>query len=169
MWRQKSRELWLKAEDRNSRFFHASTFTNRRRIFIPTIKDDCGNWMASRQDIGKCLTDHFEALFQTEEVEHCSVLDSLIHPVISFHENNCFMAIPSGEKIFVVVRNMHPIKASGPDGMSAIFYQKYWCTIRVDVIQLVQNAFGSGIIPSSINDTAIVLIPKVRQVIAFKH
>lgn len=79
------------------------------------------------------------------------------------------MAIPSGEKIFVVVRNMHPIKASGPDGMSAIFYQKYWCTIRVDVIQLVQNAFGSGIIPSSINDTAIVLIPKVRQVIAFKH
>lgn len=29
IWRQKSRELWLVAEDRNSKFFHESTIANR--------------------------------------------------------------------------------------------------------------------------------------------
>lgn len=89
--------------------------------------------------------------------------------MISDHENNWFMAIPSREEIHGVVRSMYPTKASGPDDMSAIFFQKYWDTVGQDVIQLVQNAFVSGVIPKSVNDTAIVLISKVTHFTSFKH
>lgn len=42
MWRQKSRELWLTIGDKNSKFFHATTITNRRKLFIPALKDGNG-------------------------------------------------------------------------------------------------------------------------------
>lgn len=169
LWRQKSRELWLKEGDKNSKFFHASTISNMRRIFIPAIKDDGGNWKVSRHDIGKCLTDQFELLFRFDNVEQCPHLDDFIQPVISEHENEMFLAIPSCEEVFEVVRKMNPIKSPGPDGLPARFFQKYWCTVGRDVVQLVQNAFCYGIIPRSVNDTSIVLIPKVLHVSVFKH
>lgn len=169
LWRQKSRELWLKEGDKNSKFFHASTISNMRRIFIPAIKDDGGNWKVSRHDIGKCFTDQFELLFRFDNVEQCPHLDDFIQPVISEHENEMFLAIPSCEEVFEVVRKMNPIKSPGPDGLPARFFQKYWCTVGRDVVQLVQNAFCYGIIPRSVNDTSIVLIPKVLHVSVFKH
>lgn len=42
LWIQKSKELWLRAGDRNSKFFHASTLFNRRRTFIAALKNDGG-------------------------------------------------------------------------------------------------------------------------------
>ena len=33
-WRQKSRELWLKKGDKNTRFFHKMANAHRRRIFF---------------------------------------------------------------------------------------------------------------------------------------
>ena len=44
-WKQKSRELWLKEGDRNSRFFHLSTVIRRRSNRINEIKMEDGTWI----------------------------------------------------------------------------------------------------------------------------
>lgn len=59
VWRQKSRELWLTAGDRNSQFFHASTIDKRRKNSIVALKDDSGLWLESRSDIGTYLAFKF--------------------------------------------------------------------------------------------------------------
>ena len=58
---------------------------------------------------------------------------------------------------------MHPTKALGPDGMSPIFYQKYWDVVDYDVVNCVLGALNSGLLPCSLNETFICLIPKVAS------
>uniref|UniRef100_A0A803P3L4 Reverse transcriptase domain-containing protein n=1 Tax=Cannabis sativa TaxID=3483 RepID=A0A803P3L4_CANSA len=51
IWRQKSRETWLKLGDQNSMFFHASTIIRRRRNKITAIKDRNGEWFEMLQEL----------------------------------------------------------------------------------------------------------------------
>jgi hypothetical protein len=64
------------------------------------------------------------------------------------------------QEISDVLFQMGPLKAPGPDGFPARFFQRHWETLRDDVIHAVRKFFSNGIMPPGINDTAIVLIPK---------
>uniref|UniRef100_A0A2N9IMG3 CCHC-type domain-containing protein n=1 Tax=Fagus sylvatica TaxID=28930 RepID=A0A2N9IMG3_FAGSY len=58
-WRQKSRELWLKEGDRNSKFFHLSTIVRRRRNQITEIQLEDESWIHSRDNIADYFAHHF--------------------------------------------------------------------------------------------------------------
>lgn len=47
LWKQKSRELWLKEGNRNTKFFHLYTIIHRRQNKIDAIKQDDGTWVTS--------------------------------------------------------------------------------------------------------------------------
>jgi hypothetical protein len=53
-----------------------------------------------------------------------------------------------------------PLKAPGPDGFPARFFQRNWGIIKEEVIRAVKHFFETGIIPDGVNETIIVLIPK---------
>ncbi|KAL0012182.1 hypothetical protein SO802_007290 [Lithocarpus litseifolius] len=57
---------------------------------------------------------------------------------------------------------MHPKKAPGPDGMSAIFFQKYWDVVGNDISSMVLNVLNSNMSLAEINKTNISLIPKTK-------
>ena len=67
------------------------------------------------------------------------------------------------EEMWMALKQMHPTKASGPDGMSPIFYQTYWDIVGPLVTSCVLLALNSGIIPNEINKTFICLIPKTKN------
>lgn len=53
------------------------------------------------------------------------------------------------------------LKAPGSDGMTSLFYKKYWETVGADVTREVLLFLNGGDLPSEWNQTVIVLIPKV--------
>ena len=57
---------------------------------------------------------------------------------------------------------MHPTKALGSDGMSAIFFQKYWDVVGNDITCMVLNVLNSEISIADVNRTNITLIPKIN-------
>lgn len=56
-----------------------------------------------------------------------------------------------------------PIKAPGPDGFPARFFQRNWEVLKEDITAAVLEFFSTGYMPPGVNDTAIALIPKVSS------
>ena len=58
---------------------------------------------------------------------------------------------------------MHPEKALGPDGMTALFFQHSWHIIKRDLVDLVNNFLVTGEMDSRLNITNICMIPKTER------
>ena len=49
-----------------------------------------------------------------------------------------------------------PLKAPGPDGFPARFFQRNWEVLREEVIGAVRNFFDEGVMPEGVNNTSSV-------------
>ena len=58
---------------------------------------------------------------------------------------------------------MGPMKAPGPDGFPAIFYQKHWDLLEQDICEAVRGFLTGSDIPEGFCDSILVLIPKVNN------
>ena len=82
---------------------------------------------------------------------------------VTLEMNNMLTKPYQAEEVFTVLQQMHPSKARGPDGMSVLFFQKYWHIVGSHVTVAVLSCLNSGHILKSSNFTHIVLIPKVKN------
>ncbi|XP_073151932.1 uncharacterized protein [Henckelia pumila] len=69
----------------------------------------------------------------------------------------------SMEEIKKSLFDMAPLKAPGPDGFHAAFYQHSWALVNKSLCALVFKYLDTGIIPEGVNDTLLTLIPKVTS------
>lgn len=58
---------------------------------------------------------------------------------------------------------MAPLKSPGPDGLSAILFQKYWHVIGADIITCVLDFINLHRLPLALNYTFTVLVPKISK------
>ena len=61
------------------------------------------------------------------------------------------------------LKQMHPTKALGPDGMFSIFYQKYWDIVGTEITICALNSLNFCVMPIGLNETYICFIPKVKS------
>ena len=69
----------------------------------------------------------------------------------------------STEEVKAALFQMFPTKAPGPDGFPAHFYQRHWELCGEEVTAAVLRIVRGEETPESINDTILVLIPKVTN------
>ena len=60
-WRQKSKEIWLKEEDRNTRFFHQMASAHRKRNQLTRVKVN-GRWLTKKSEIKAKVSKAFQGL-----------------------------------------------------------------------------------------------------------
>ena len=65
------------------------------------------------------------------------------------------------EEVERALKQMHLTKSPGPDGMSAIFFQRYWDVDGSDVTRMVLNVLNSNMSMFEINKTYITLSQKI--------
>ena len=64
---------------------------------------------------------------------------------------------------------MHPLKASGPDGLPGLFFKKYWPIVGDQMEVAIQSFFRDGWLLKNSNHTFITLIPKRQGACNFNH
>jgi hypothetical protein len=169
MWRQKSRETWLREGDKNSKFFHLSTVIRRRRNAINIIKSDGGEWITEKKRIREHFQAKFIEHFSEEEVEFPPNLEGLVPHSITTEENEELYRIPTPQEIKKALFDMPTLKTLGPDGFPVLFYKKYWDIVGNNVIKAVLNFFQDGRLLPEVNNSSIVLIPKIPNPTSVNH
>jgi hypothetical protein len=160
MWLQRSRIAWLKEGDRNTSYFHRQAVWRARKNRIRKLRDGAGNWHDTPQVMKHMVTDFFSNLYAADPGVLPDELLELTETKISEEINLELCKEFTEEEISDALFQMGPLKAPGPDGFPARFFQRHWEILKEDVIRAVQLFFTNGVMPQGVNDTAIVLIPK---------
>ncbi|KAL5548854.1 hypothetical protein UlMin_004085 [Ulmus minor] len=136
-WRQRSKDLWLKCGDRNSKFFHQKASARKSKNSITGLVDINENWCDEEEDS----------------------IERKVTPQLNEQLEQAFVA----EDVKTEVFQMAPTKSPGADGMSAIFYQKFWPIVGEEITAACLGFANGGLPLGSINETIITLLPKIKN------
>jgi len=106
--------------------------------------------------------DLYHELFSSKESEKYIMVD-IILKIITEEDNRWLNREVSLEEVKEAVFSLGASKAPGPDGLNGMFYQKSWEIVKWDILGVVNEFFQSGQFPEPINETLIVVIPKIEN------
>ncbi|GMY05786.1 hypothetical protein FCV25MIE_01025 [Fagus crenata] len=144
MWRQRSRNNWLRCGDRNTRFFHHSASQRRRQNFIECLQDNNGVIQTGDSGVAAIFLQYFQDLFKTTGPINLAPILSGVSCVVTKEMNETLGKDFTAAEVAFALKQMTPTSAPGPDGMPPLFYQTFWDSI-------------------AINHTYITLIPKTQS------
>ncbi|XP_050385675.1 uncharacterized protein LOC126802153 isoform X3 [Argentina anserina] len=131
-WAQKAKVNWLSLGDMNTRFFQTHANIRRKSNYIFKIMDNTGNWATSEQDIADVLVHEFKKQFHLDCVliilEHC--IDDI--------DNELLLKQITDDEIWEAVNAIGALKAPGPDGLHASFYQNCWTEVKDTVVPMIK-------------------------------
>ena len=162
MWNQRSRALWIKYDDRNTKFFHATANNRQRKNRIEGISDLEGRWKEGGEEVEDVILNYFTEIYSTTFPTEFEASLGAVDRRVSEAMNAELLKEFKEEEVLQALMQMHPTKSPDPDGMSSIFYQKYWDVVGPQVVQCVIHTLRIGIMPQGVNDTYICLTPKFK-------
>lgn len=158
--RQRAKKDWIKEGDRNTYFFHQAAIKRRRKNIIASII--CNNsFITNPDDIAQVFIDYFSDLFSANRTDR----QNSYFPDIDSSQVIDWQ-VPDEEEIWQIINGMRKNASPGPDGLNAAFYRSAWSWIKDDLMALIQDFYQTGNIPSDLNKTNIVLIPKKNRPIS---
>ena len=157
-WRQRSRQLWLKEGDANTRFFHLVANERRRMNKITRIR--VGTQQHSGpQATGRAVADHFWVMIRRGAPSRWRWLgrgasqltpeqrDSLVRP-FTVEEVQSARARLNGEG------------DPGPDGLPILFYKEFWALVKGDVMATSEELRSPQANMEKINKSYLFMLPK---------
>ena len=121
--------------------------------------------MENLEEVVEVASAYFDNLFHAgvgDQMEEClyavqSKITDEMHEVLSSEY--------TAKEVKVALFQMGPTKAPGPDGINALFYQKFWHVVGNTVVLAMLDFLNNGNMLPKINHTNILLIPKNRNLV----
>ena len=157
-WFTRERANDLRDGDKNTTYFHQKASQRKHYNAISGLFDDNNIWRDKEEDLEELVSSYLSTLFSTESTTNLEqALEGLGTPVTE-EMNTMLNTEPTSEEIKNALFQMHPNKAPGPDGMHALFFQKFWHIVGNDIIVFVRNWWRGSVGLKEVNKTCVVLI-----------
>ena len=155
----------MREGDKNTKFFHSKATTRKRKNRIGGILDENNRWNEEPEDIERIFCDYYDNLFTSNKPSQSQMENALKDlPCKVTEEMNAQLNQPYTEAdITEALSQMHPIKAPGPDGLPAAFFQKHWKSVSQGVITTCLQVLNNRGNLTPLNHTYIALIPKAEK------
>ena len=163
MWKQRSRNNYLKEGDRNTSFFQTKASNGKQWNWIQGLEDENGLWQEGLDEIEHVATQYFSTIFTSSQPGEMKELLNAISPLVTDAMNQLLARDFQASKVAQALQLMHPHTALRQDRLPPLFYQKFWSFTGTCVTQATLGFLNHGIVPPNYNDTQIVLIPKVQN------
>lgn len=131
-WRQRSRTLWLKQGDKNTKFFHKMANAHRRYNHIDKLEVR-GQTTTNSEEIRKEIIGFYQKLYA--ELETWRPNFNLVRGnFLSEEESTWLQREFEEQEVVEYPKSCASDKAPGPDGFAMGFFQKCWPTVKEDVM-----------------------------------
>lgn len=125
MWKQRAKDFWVKEGDRNTRYFHQVASGRKKHNRIVGAINPSGETTNNEEEIENCFINYFTSIFSSSGVQDMGSVYEAVQNRLSAEAVMELDRPFSTEEVVTAMKQMHPYKAAGPDGMNPIFYQKY--------------------------------------------
>jgi hypothetical protein len=96
LWRQRSRAIWIKSGDSNTKFFHSFANFRRNKKIVWEIKDDFGNVHRGQETLKSEATNYFKSFFKAQD--HSQIVDQV--KVVSLYNNS---SLRQKQKLYIAM------------------------------------------------------------------
>jgi hypothetical protein len=156
--KQKSRMKWVQEGDSNSKYFHESIKSRRRKNQLTALKDgDC--WVQGVDEVKGFVKNFFELNF-SERWNNRPNLNGIQFQSLSDDDNLLLMRAFSLEEVKEVIWSSDGNKSPGPDGFNFKFLKVCWDIVKSDIMSFLNEFHGSAALPKAFTASFLTLIPK---------
>nr|CAN70181.1 hypothetical protein VITISV_000006 [Vitis vinifera] len=156
--RQKSKEIWLREGDKNTKYFHKMANARARRNFLSKIRVN-GATLSSIEDIKEGVCRAYWSLISVFGDWRPST-NGLNFKELGEGLASSLEVMFSEEEIFVVVSSCCCDKAPGLDDFTMAFWLFCWDVVKPKILGLFRELYFHGTFQRSLNSTFLLLIPK---------
>ncbi|XP_059633982.1 uncharacterized protein LOC132276536 [Cornus florida] len=157
-WRQKSKALWLKEGDRNTKIFHRLANAHKRSNHIRRIQVE-GVELWREEEVRSGIVSFYQKLY-TEPLGWRPKLDGLPFKAISRMERDGLELPFTEEEVLKALSSYNGDKAPGPDRFTMRFLLESWAVVKNEVMSTFQKFHSTSVFEKSLNASFISLIPK---------
>ena len=141
MWNERSCIEKMILGDRNMKFFQRKASWRAKKNNISAIKRSGGSITENVDEIIGITNSFFQHLYSCDTNVDPSRIIPLVKPLVNDDMNEELCKPFSEEEISDALFQIGHLKAPGPDGFPARFFQRNWGLIKQDIVKAVQQLF----------------------------
>eukprot|EP00253_Pinus_taeda_P002268 PITA_02268 len=162
-WRLKSRAIWLKAGDENTKFFHNYVKGRKNANTIWKLKDPEGREASSFEALSNMGKNHFKSLFSDPGgVSLAEIIRTAQYfpRFVEGEEAEDLFREVTKEEVESIIKSMAKDKSPSPNGWTVELFIHFFELIGDELTKVVEESRRKGEVYSPFNATFIALIPK---------
>lgn len=133
-WKQRTNIFWLREGDDNTKFFHSSAMARKEANKVTYLMDNDGTKVEDQDEMCRIVRDYFTSLFTVKDRTDMATMVG--HRQVTTEQNIMLSKEFTFDEFTLAIKQMHPDKAAGPDGLNPGFFHHFWPLLGHEVFRV---------------------------------